>query len=109
MHVQIFLHLECFLLHVLQPDETWDFEPSVEVLQNLQKRTRKLNGFWKDLLSEMISLEPSQRIESAAELWKRLLPSSARGSFLFFPMPAYFTIPENFLKNRLLLFKPQAI
>ncbi len=93
--------LGMLLLHVLQPDETWDFEPSVEVLQNLQKRTRKLNGFWKDLLSEMISLEPSQRIESAAELWKRLLPSSARGSFLFFPMPAYFTISENLLQKQI--------
>jgi transcriptional regulator with GAF, ATPase, and Fis domain/serine/threonine protein kinase/tetratricopeptide (TPR) repeat protein len=93
--------LGMLLLHVLQPDELWDFEPSVEVLQNLQKRTRKLPGFWKDLLSEMISLEPAQRIESAAELWKRLLPSSARGSFLFFPIPAYFTISENILQKQI--------
>ena len=92
--------LGMLLLHALTPDETWDFEPSIEVLQDLQKRTRKLPGFWKDLLSEMISLEPAQRIESAAELWKRLLPNNVRGSFLFFPIPAYFHLPENFLKNK---------
>ncbi|HEY7161728.1 MAG TPA: tetratricopeptide repeat protein, partial [Acidobacteriota bacterium] len=92
--------LGMLLLHALTPDEQWDFEPSLEVLQDLQKRTRKLPGFWKDLLNEMISLEPAQRIESAAELWKRLLPNNVRGSFLFFPIPAYFHIPENFLNNK---------
>ncbi|MCI0441710.1 sigma 54-interacting transcriptional regulator, partial [bacterium] len=92
--------LGMLLLHALTPDEPWDFEPSFEVLQDLQKRTRKLPGFWKDLLSEMISLEPAQRIESAAELWKRLLPNNVRGSFLFFPIPAYFQLPENFLNNK---------
>lgn len=92
--------LGMLLLHSLTPDESWDFEPSIEVLQDLQKRTRKLPGFWKDLLNEMISLEPAQRIESAAELWKRLLPNNVRGSFLFFPIPAYFHVPENFLKNK---------
>jgi transcriptional regulator with GAF, ATPase, and Fis domain/serine/threonine protein kinase len=92
--------LGMLLLHSLTPDETWDFEPSIEVLQDLQKRTRKLPGFWKDLLNEMISLEPAQRIESAAELWKRLLPSNVRGSFLFFPIPAYFRVPENFLNSK---------
>lgn len=92
--------LGMLLLHALTPDEPWDFEPSIEILQDLQKRTRKLPGFWKDLLNEMISLEPAQRIESAAELWKRLLPNNVRGSFLFFPLPAYFHLPENFLNNK---------
>ncbi len=88
------------LLHVLLPDEPWDYEPSIEVLQDLQKRTQKLPKFWKDLLSEMISLEPTQRIESAAELWKRLLPQGARNHFLFFPTPAYFQIPPGFLQAK---------
>jgi transcriptional regulator with GAF, ATPase, and Fis domain/serine/threonine protein kinase/Tfp pilus assembly protein PilF len=92
--------LGMLLLHALSPDEPWDFDPSIEVLQDLQKRTRKLPGFWKDLLNEMISLEPAQRIESASELWKRLLPHNVRGSFLIFPIPAYFQVPENFLNNK---------
>jgi Nif-specific regulatory protein len=88
------------LLHVLLPNENWEFEPSIEVLQNLQKQTDQLPSFWKNLLREMICLEPTQRIDSAAELWQRLLPKHARNNLLFFPIPPYFDIPSNFLQTK---------
>jgi transcriptional regulator with GAF, ATPase, and Fis domain/serine/threonine protein kinase len=95
--------LGMMLLHTLLPDEEWDYEPSIAVLQELSKRAEELPAFWKELLSEMTSLEASQRIESSQELWRRLLPSR-QGNFLLFPLPFYLSFPENdFRKERVLV------
>lgn len=94
--------LGMMLLHTLLPQQTWEYEPSLEVLHEISKRTEGLSGFWKNLLSEMTSLEPAQRIETATELWHRLLIHDA-GNFLFFPIPSYFSVPRDAFENEPLI------
>ena len=48
----------------------------------------------------MISLEPAQRIESAVEVWKRLLPPDAQNTFLFFYIPPRLEISADFFANK---------
>lgn len=93
--------LGMMLLHLFYPDEDWSGEPSLALLQQLQKRSHDLPpGFWKKLIVQMTSLEPSQRPESAAEVWKKLLPQKARGTFLIFPVPAMFSLASEVLEAK---------
>lgn len=93
--------LGMMLLHLFCPEEDWSGEPSLALLQQLQKRSHDLpQGFWKKLIVQMTSLEPSQRSETAAELWKKLLPQKARGTFLIFPVPAMFSLASEVLEAK---------
>ena len=91
--------LGVLFLRMFLPDENWDLPHSIVSLQELQRRSRKLKGFWGRLIFQMMSLEPSQRPSSAEELWQRLLPSSCKRSFLFFPVPGAMTVSEQSLNN----------
>jgi transcriptional regulator with GAF, ATPase, and Fis domain/serine/threonine protein kinase len=84
--------LGMMILRCLLPEENWDLPPSVISLMKLQASARKLKGFWAKLISDLTSPEPSQRPANAEEAWTKLLPSKARRSFLFFPIPAYFEL-----------------
>ncbi|HEY7159702.1 MAG TPA: protein kinase, partial [Acidobacteriota bacterium] len=84
--------LGMMMLRCLLPEENWDLPATVNSLIKLQAASKKLNGFWGKLISDLTSPEPSQRPSSAEEVWTKLLPSKARRSFLFFPIPAYFEL-----------------
>ncbi|HET6267228.1 MAG TPA: protein kinase, partial [Acidobacteriota bacterium] len=77
------------LLHCFYPKEEWNLDPSLPALQELLNKCAGLDDFWANLISQMTSLEPSQRFESAEEVWRRLLPSSASGNFLYFPLAVH--------------------
>jgi Nif-specific regulatory protein len=92
------------LSHLFFPEEDWSVEPSISALQQLQKKSHQLERFWSDLIGQMISLEPSQRPESVADIWRRLLPEQARGAFLIYPPIGTFTLEQDVLvKERALL------
>ncbi len=80
------------MLRCLLPEENWDLPPSFSSLMKLQATSRKLKGSLAKLISELTSPEPAQRPTTAEEVWTKLLPSKARRSFLFFPIPAYFEL-----------------
>lgn len=84
--------LGMMLLRLFFPEENWNADPSLPVLHQLRKRTSRLNGFWRTILTQMTAMERSQRIGSAAELWYKLLPSTGRRSFLFHPIPSSFLV-----------------
>ena len=92
------------LLHLFFPQQEWNFPPDILTLQELQKNCDELDGYWKSLLSEMTALEPNQRIETADELWKRLLPSAAKGTFLFFPFPSHSSFQFDLSTEKPILF-----
>lgn len=94
--------LGMILMHALLPHERWDYEPSIQILQELPKRVEALPQFWSKLLSEMTSFEPAQRIETAEELWNRLVPSELT-NLLFFPFPICFSIPDSIHKERVVV------
>ncbi len=96
--------LGMLLLHLFFPQQEWDFPPDILTLQGLQKNCEELDGYWKSLLSEMTAFEPNQRIESADELWDRLLLPAAKGTFLFFPLPDHSSFPYNFSSEKPILF-----
>lgn len=98
--------LGMMLLHMFYPEEDWSKKPSVSVLQQLQQKIQDLPGYWKDILGQMTSLEPSQRPESVTEVWRKLLPESAKGTFLFYPIPATFSLDDEiFQKERIVIAK----
>ncbi len=89
--------LGMMLLHAFIPDEPWNFAPSMSTLENLQSRYKEINSPWREIISEMTSLEPTQRIASGAELWKKLLPPSSKKAFLFFPLSIPVELPADLL------------
>jgi Nif-specific regulatory protein len=92
--------LGMLLLQAFYPDEDWAAEPSLSALQQLQVKSKKLPRFWRDLLSQLTALEPSQRIGSAEELWKKLLPRFARSSILLFPLESPYRLPPDDLDGQ---------
>jgi len=78
--------LGVLILSLLLPDDELPAEPSLEALRSIQKKSEYLKGFWKDIVLELTAWEPAQRIGSAHELWKKLLPASAKENFLFYPL-----------------------
>jgi transcriptional regulator with GAF, ATPase, and Fis domain/serine/threonine protein kinase len=82
------------LLRLFFPNENWNADPSLPKLHEFQKRKEDLTGFWRQTISQMIAMEPAQRIGSAVELWHKLLPSSAKKLFLFFPQSAATQEPD---------------
>lgn len=91
--------LGMMLLHMFYLDEDWSGAPSVAALQQLQKRSSDLEGFWKNLIMQMTSLEPSQRPETAHELWEKLVPEKAHGTFLLFPIPMTFSSADQIISD----------
>src|SRR5262249_3977630 len=84
--------LGILLLQCFYSEEDWNVDPSLPALQQLIAKCSNLNDFWAKLIAQMTALEPSQRCESADEVWRRLLPMSASRNFLYFPPPAYRTV-----------------
>src|SRR5262249_4599872 len=84
--------LGILLLQCFYSEEDWNVDPSLPALQQLIAKCSNLNDFWAKLIAQMTSLEPTQRCESADEVWRRLLPISASRNFLYFPPPAYRTV-----------------
>lgn len=80
--------LGMLLLHSFFMQESWQGEPSMSALMSRLDRRKAIDGFWRNLLSSMTAIEPGQRVNSAFELWQRMLPAPAASMTLFFPVTA---------------------
>jgi transcriptional regulator with GAF, ATPase, and Fis domain/serine/threonine protein kinase/Flp pilus assembly protein TadD len=93
--------LGMLLRRMFFPDEQWNMEPSVSALHTIATECQPRERFWRDLISKMTVFEPSQRIESALELWEAVLPARASGTTLFLPCTGHFSIPPDIISGPL--------
>ncbi len=89
------------LLHLLLSEDSIPVEPSMGALQTFLYKANSLKEPWKGLVLQMTALEPAQRISSASELRKKIMPAAEK-VFASIPAAENISIPPGALNEKLL-------